>query len=84
MKILLIVVMCLLSWQASAVQKCVIDGKTIYLQGLCPEGTSRPIIGGKFSGFSTSEIRQEIAVDNNQIKAKNVHNSAVKAETSSK
>ena len=38
--------------QCFAAQKCVVDGKTQYKQGPCPQGGRQLISGGTFSNLS--------------------------------
>jgi len=43
--------------QATALQKCVVDGKTIYKQGICTQGTTMEISG------LDRQVRQSIAIE---------------------
>jgi hypothetical protein len=80
MKKIILIAMLLFAADVFALQKCIVDGKTIYLQGFCPAGTRKPITQGTFSGFDTSGIRQDIVRDN-QARIENDQKAAVQAET---
>ena len=61
----ILVILMLIASPALAMNKCVIDGKTHYQRAPCPEGTNKEI-KGSFSVNSTSGVRQNIAIENEQ------------------
>jgi hypothetical protein len=52
MKALIFTALLLAASQANAVQKCVIDGKTLYKSGPCTQGITKPISAGSVSYLS--------------------------------
>ena len=52
MKALIFTALLFTAFQANAVQKCIIDGKTLYKNGICTQGVAKPITGGSFSNLS--------------------------------
>lgn len=64
-KIILGAVLALFSVHAFGVQKCLVDGKTLYKNGPCPAGTPRLVIsGGTLSSLDTSGMRTGLAAVN--------------------
>lgn len=68
MKPLALLLLFFVAVNANAIQKCVVDGKTIYMDGSqCPNGaTQKSISKGTFSGVETSGVRQNIAIEEQQ------------------
>ncbi len=52
MKAIIFTALLLAAFQANAVQKCVVDGKTLYKSGPCTQGVSKPMSAGTFSYLS--------------------------------
>lgn len=71
---LLTIILLMLSFSVGAMNKCIIDGKTVYQQGACPVGTDKEIKGA-FSVNETSGVRRSIEIDN-AIKAKEAQRKA--------
>jgi hypothetical protein len=51
MKALIFTALFLATFQGYAAQKCVIDGRTLYKNGPCPQGSAKHISGGTFSSL---------------------------------
>lgn len=78
---LIVSVLMLTTNNAFALKKCMINGKPTYKDGICTEGTEKPIINGQISDVSSEGLRsdmiareqrinRELAIEAERIKAK--------------
>lgn len=79
MKKLMLITLLAISFPALALEKCIINGKTVYKQmGECPQGGKLPKPSDKFNEIEASKAKQEKIERNAAIAARNAKQDAMR------